>query len=177
VGSVRPAPFALPLLAVFSSQTEMLERVIKEWVCDYGPELDRYGPYPFAYTDYYTEEMGAGLEKVIVIGSRPICQDQLPVLKQASNRCEQQWNDDDGRRLVNLDPGFIDTDRLQLATTKHAAHRIYLRDGIYAETTLIFRHGNYQSLSWTYPDFFAPEFLRFLGECRPRMQELLRQGT
>ena len=39
-------------------------------------------------------------------------------------------------RAVNVDPGYVDGARLVLASTKDHAHRIWLRDGIYAEVTL-----------------------------------------
>jgi hypothetical protein len=40
-----------------------------------------------------------------------------------------------------------------LATTKDGSHRIPLRDGIYAEVTLVFERGDFRPLPWTYPDY------------------------
>ena len=37
------------------------------------------------------------------------------------------------QRRVNLDAGYLCLAKLVLASTKDHAHRIYLRDGIYAE--------------------------------------------
>jgi hypothetical protein len=50
-----------------------------------------------------------------------------------------------------------------LATTKDQAHRIYLRDGIFAEVTLRFQAGAFEPWPWTYADYredFVREFLR-----------------
>jgi hypothetical protein len=44
-------------------------------------------------------------------------------------------------RPLNLDPGYITAAKLVLASTKDQGHRIYLRDGIFAEVTLRFVRG------------------------------------
>ena len=45
----------------------------------------------------------------------------------------------DGRRKVNLDPGYLTLANVILATTKGYSHRIYLGKGIYGEVTLLYR--------------------------------------
>ena len=41
-------------------------------------------------------------------------------------------------------------DDLVLATGKNYTHRIYLSKGIYADLTLVFHQGSFQTLAWTY---------------------------
>jgi hypothetical protein len=53
-----------------------------------------------------------------------------------------------------------------LATTKDQAHRVYLRDGIYAEATLRFHAGAYEPWPWTYADYRQPAVRTFLKEAR-----------
>jgi hypothetical protein len=53
-----------------------------------------------------------------------------------------------------------------LASTKDHAHRIYLRDGIFAEVTLVFRHRKWQPLEWTYPDYRRDDYQQFFTQCR-----------
>ena len=77
-----------------------------------------------------------------------------------------------GRRRVNLDPGLLFPGRLILATTKDRAHRIPLRDGIFAELTLLYEKGGWKPLPWTYPDYRTPEY----AEALTRMREILRAG-
>ena len=69
-------------------------------------------------------------------------------------------------RPLNLDPGYITPAKLVLASTKDHAHRIYLRDGIYAEVTLAYRQRQWQPLEWTYPDYRRDDYQRFFSECR-----------
>ena len=69
-------------------------------------------------------------------------------------------------RAVNIDPGYVDGARLILASTKDHAHRIYLRDGIYAEVTMRFRFKKWQSFDYTFPDFASGVYDEFLSRVR-----------
>ena len=67
---------------------------------------------------------------------------------------------------MNLDPGYLVLGKFVLATTKDQAHRLYLRDGIFAEVTLHFQAGAYRPWPWTYADFRIEEVIGFLGAAR-----------
>ncbi|MBQ7192748.1 MAG: DUF4416 family protein [Synergistaceae bacterium] len=69
-------------------------------------------------------------------------------------------------RAVNIDPGYIDGARLVLASTKDHAHRIYLRDGIFAEVTMRYRFKKWQSFDYTFPDFASGVYDEFLSSVR-----------
>ena len=75
----------------------------------------------------------------------------------------------DGRRQINMDPGFLNEERIILASGKNFTHRVYLRNGIYADLTLIYQKGAYQCLPWTYPDYRRPELLHFFGIIRLKL--------
>jgi hypothetical protein len=77
-------------------------------------------------------------------------------------------------RPINLDPGLLNLGKLMLATTKDQAHRIYLRDGIFAEVTLRFEQGAFQPWPWTYADYREPELHRFLLEARGYYKQRLQ---
>ena len=75
---------------------------------------------------------------------------------------------------MNLDPGLLSLGKLILASTKDNAQRIPLRDGIYAEVTLIYREKSYRPLPWTYPDYRSPEYLEILHALREELREKLQ---
>jgi hypothetical protein len=50
-----------------------------------------------------------------------------------------------------------------------------LRDGIFAEATLLYYDGMFHGCPYTYPDYLWPATLRFLHACRARYLEQLRQ--
>ena len=60
-------------------------------------------------------------------------------------------------------------------------HRLYLREGIYAEVTLAFRDQHWQPMTWTYPDYQREDFRLFFQECRnllaKKVAALLRSQT
>ena len=123
---------------------------------------DRFGPvdtesevYPFTFTSYYAEEMGDTLIKQFVSFSNLIDPEALADAKLFTNETEQGLSRTDGQpgRAVNIDPGYITGAKLVLATTKDYSHRVYLRRGIYAETTLQFRYEVFHPYPWTYPDY------------------------
>jgi hypothetical protein len=92
---------------------------------------------------------------------------RLAAVKIATNALEGRWTEA-GRRRVNLDPGILSRERFVLATGKNFSHRIYLSEGIWADLTLVFRHGGFETLPWTYPDYAAPQMRALLATIREK---------
>ena len=82
----------------------------------------------------------------------------------------------DGKRTVNIDPGYVDDAQVVLATTKNFSHRIYIGMGYYAEVTLIYKHGRFRTLEWTYPDYRGPAGLEFFTMARAAYHQGLRSS-
>jgi hypothetical protein len=137
----------------------------------YGPVDARSRGFPFDLSDYYLEEMGAGLTKFFVSFSRLFPRERLPGVKVLTNSMELESREQSGR-VFNLDPGILTLASVALATTKDFSHRIYMGEGIYQEVTLIYeRKSQYQPLPWTYPDYVSPAARDFFREVR----EIYRQ--
>ena len=66
----------------------------------------------------------------------------------------------------NMDPGIVTLSSMQLLTTKDYAHRIYLSDGIFMETTFLFKKDGIHTLEWTYPDYKTNISRDFFIKCR-----------
>jgi len=77
-------------------------------------------------------------------------------------------------RPVNLDPGLIEPSKLVLVTTKNYSHRIYIGKKMYAEVTLIFDKGHWQSLPYTYPDYKQQCYFDFFEKVRTKLLEQLK---
>jgi hypothetical protein len=137
-----------------------------------GPLEDQLGPVDcesqlleFAYTDYYEPEMGPGLKRKFLGFGRLDNPDALVDLKLFTNRVEQTLAIN-GKRTVNIDPGYITVARVVLASTKDFAHRLYLGKGIHGEVTLIYRKKDFRALPWTYPDYRSEAYRQFFKELR-----------
>ncbi len=122
---------------------------------------------PFDYTDYYDEELGAPLLRRFVAFEQLVEVTGLPDLKLFTNTIEEQGAIE-GRRRVNVDPGYIVAERLVLATGKNYTHRVYLGQGIYADLTLIYVKNHFQPLPWTYPDYASEKTRTILGQIRKK---------
>jgi len=121
---------------------------------------------PYLFTDiskYYCDEMGTPLKRLFVSFSACVDPSQLSQIKRQTVCIEKELSLD-GKRQVNLDPGLVNRGRVLLATTKEAAHRIPLSDGIYCELTLFLARKQWQALLWTYLDFKTETVQSFLTE-------------
>jgi hypothetical protein len=107
---------------------------------------------PFDFTSYYAEEMGGGLSRKIITFKKLIKREQLVDIKIFTNESERKFSAA-GNRKINIDPGYIAPEHLILATGKGYYHRPYLGRGVYADLTLVYKHKEFHTLEWTYPDY------------------------
>jgi hypothetical protein len=120
---------------------------------------------PFNYTEYYKHEFGDGLTRRFVAFSRLISPAVLAAIKIRTNKLEQK-KARQGKRAVNIDPGYIDMAKLVLASTKDFCHRIYLDKGIFAEITLVYKKDSFTFWDWTYPDYRTKEYISVFNQIR-----------
>ncbi|MFC1555443.1 phosphoribosylformylglycinamidine cyclo-ligase [candidate division KSB1 bacterium] len=175
---VPEIPKKVKLIAAITVQKENQLPDVEEFLKENFGAIDHRSPvFPFTYTDYYEEEMGKGLFKVFFSFKRLISRETLPAAKHLTNEFEQK-NGVDGKRTINIDPGYIGEANLVLATTKNFSHRIYIGDGIYADCHLVYEKEKFQPLPWTYPDFESKEASEFLVHTRKiYYQQLDEEGS
>ena len=126
-------------------------------------EPERVSPFiPFIWTNYY-EDIAHELDRCFFSYPGLFPMSELPDWKIETCNLEKATG---STRRVNLDPGTIDGARLLLASTKGHAHRIYLRDGIFAEVTLCRRKGKWESFFYTFPDFKSGAYFSWLEKVR-----------
>ena len=170
MGPINSVPPVLLFFAAFASNEKSLDWAHRRAESEFGPIELVGGPFRFdRFTGYYAEAMGNILFKRLWGFRRPIDPATLPDIKRLANDWEAEYATTGSESVVrplNLDPGYVDLGKLILASTKNHAHRIYLRDGIFAETTLIYTKKQWMPLPWTYPDYQSPEYHEFLNRCR-----------
>lgn len=169
----EPDPVKL-VASLFSPQTDLVESVIEELAEMFGP-VDFVSPQiPFDRTTYYAREMGWPLYRRFVSFENLVAAEQLPLLKLKTNQVEQRHLHE-GRRRVNIDPGYLSPERLILATGKNYVHRVYLSAGIYADLTLLFQRGTFAALGWTYPDYRDPDTIQLFNGIRKTYMGQLKE--
>jgi hypothetical protein len=133
--------------------------------------------WPFTQTDYYKEQTGPNILRQFVSLEKLITAGELADIKYKTNQLERDLAVKLAAGLprpVNLDPGIIEPSKLILASTKNFSHRIYIGKKIYAEVTLIFDKGRWQSLPYTFPDYRQPCYHDFFDKVRKRLLEQLK---
>jgi len=158
------------IAAVMAVDRSWLDRAKQSLSETFGPLARESVLYPFdIHSSYYEREMGCDLIKQFVSFERRIPMDRLPAIKIATNKLEERFARREGERLgrrVNVDPGYMASSKLVLATTKNYDHRIYLGEGIFADLTLRYCHGRFETLDWTYPDYRTDLAQKFFAEVR-----------
>jgi hypothetical protein len=172
-----PVP-ALLVVAAFSRHSAALDWARRRLHHLHGPVALASAAFDFHHTDYYQPTMGSGLRKCLFAFRDLVPADCLPTIKLATNGLEAELTDTGiyaEPRPLNLDPGLLTLGKFLLATTKDQAHRIYLRDGIFAEVTLRFEAGAFEPWPWTYADYREPAVRDFLRQARDSYRDRLRE--
>jgi Domain of unknown function (DUF4416) len=110
--------------------------------------------HSFAGTDYYEDEMGPGLSRMIISFEPLAAAPDIVQAKLDTAAIEESLSEGGGRR-VNIDPGYMDYYKIVLASFKEGPQKIFLGRGVYADPILLFYEGEYVPFQWTFPDFKA----------------------
>jgi hypothetical protein len=134
--------------------------------------------FDFNFTTYYNEELGIPLYRSFVSFEELIRPQQLPDIKRLTNNIEIETACN-GKRTINLDPGYLSEANVIIATTKNYYHRVPLQKGIYAHMEYVIKGKKICPLEWTYPDFKSPGYLEFFQELqrlyKKEMAEMRKQ--
>ena len=161
-----PEPAKL-VISLFLKEKGIVAAVVEELSREFGPVDMISSWFPFDYTEYYETEMGSPLFRRIFAFKNLIKQSSLAEIKLATNNIEHKYSKN-GKRIFNLDPGYMIKSRFVLATGKNYSHRIYIGKKIYADLTLIYTKGSFQTLPWTYPDYADKKMLPHLEIVRSK---------
>lgn len=172
----RPAPPpALVILGVLAGDPGRARQVAERLGATHGGVALQGPIVPFDETDYYAPEMGPGLVRFYCAFRRLLPAERLPDLKTAAWELEQEHLVQ-GRRTVNLDPGYLDHTRVVLASFKHGPQKLYLGRGVWADLVLFYQDGRWTRLPWTFPDLRGGAHAPFFVQARRRYRELLREA-
>jgi len=169
MGLPTSPPLSLRLLAAFSRYPAALDWARRRAEAAWGPAALESERFPFDQTSYYNATMGSGLEKQFFVFPPPYDPATASDDKLLTNIWEEEFAIDTSHeepRPLNLDPGYLTRGKLVLTSTKDFAHRIYLRNGIFAEVTLFYRHGQWQHHEFTFADYRQAEYHRFFDRAR-----------
>ncbi|GBE17438.1 hypothetical protein BMS3Abin16_00021 [archaeon BMS3Abin16] len=169
MGGVAKPEKALLFMGLMYREKEVFELAIQDLEDRFGEIILRSPEFDFNFTDYYNEEMGAGLKKTFLAFEIPVDPGRLAEIKAFTKELENKHSSKANgkkQRKINIDPGYVTQSKVVLASTKNRSQRIYLKDGIYAEATLIFKSKKWDPLPWAYADYRTPLAGKFFMELR-----------
>lgn len=125
-------------------------------------------------TDYYRDEMGPSILREWFCFSPLRDPSELPVWKEKCIEIEEKFGDR-GRRLVDIDPGYLDHGKLVLASCKAASDKIYMGRGVFAHTCLRYKKGKFHGSEHSFADFTDGRFDDFFCSAKLLLRKLLRE--
>lgn len=171
-----PAPVKL-VCGVLYGTAEWLQRALIDLPREFGDIDFRSESLEFIFTDYYHREMGQPLYRSFVSFHPLIDPMKLAEIKVFTNALEAEYSAAGRKRVLNLDPGYLNATAYILATSKNYAHRIYLGNGVFAQQELLFERKRIRTLDWTYPDYRSVQYQAIFRGIRESYLEQLRSSS
>lgn len=171
---ISEPPKVKAFAAIFARERSNLVKAILAVNSILGAEPDIISPeFPVVETAYYEKEMGHSLVKVYSSWPELISPESLVDIKLKAMTWENE-NAPGGRRIANIDPGYVFSGGLVLSTGKFRGHRLPLGRGIWGELTLNYHQGQFLSFPWTYLDYQRPEVQVWLMMMRQNYMAALK---
>ncbi len=168
-----PVPVKYFIAVLFPSPDALNEA--REFMVEKWGEIDYEGDdHLFDVTEYYRPEMGGPLFRRLISLKALASPTVVVDMKLQCNDFEESVSSG-GKRVVNLDAGYLDHNKVLLASAKEAGQKVYLDKGIYADLAGRYRAGRYQPFEWSFPDFRDGRYDRELLTIRTLYMKQLRE--
>jgi len=165
---------ALLFVAALFSLREKFSAVLPLMEERFGKALLVSPEIAWNHSHYYEEELGKPIIRQFIFFPGFFDPLSLPDVKLETNTIETSYRGN-GRRSINLDPGYLMRSRVVLASSKDYSHRIYLGKGIYGEVALYYKGNRYNPFPYTYYDYKDPLCLSIFEAAREGLKRLLRE--
>ncbi|MGD1074660.1 MAG: DUF4416 family protein [Thermodesulfovibrionales bacterium] len=165
MGKIAPPETSILFVGILCRKKEYFSTAREALQKQFGDILMESPVLPWDYTDYYRDELGWPITRTFLFFRDAINTGDLADVKLTTREIEYQLSEQ-GKRNVNLDPGYLTLAKVVLASTKNYAHRICIGKGIYAEVTLIHRKGHYRPHLFTYTDYASDAVREIFEQAR-----------
>lgn len=150
--------------ALMYKDKSIFEKAVQLLKDDFGAILSNSADYNFNFTDYYKEEFGTDLKKVLIIFDKIISKEDLAEIKIISSQVEHELCDGNNKRNVNIDPGYFNGKEVVLASFKGKEFKEDLGEGVFAHKVLEFKNGKVMDFWHTFPDFKQEKLQQFFSK-------------
>jgi hypothetical protein len=175
MGAYKPPIPVKLVIGLLAGDPEILKQAQLRLQERFGPEEEILAPIPFTWTNYYADELGKAPLRAFVSYETLVAREGMAAIKRWTNELEAEFSRE-GKRPINIDPGYMTLGQFFLATTKDQRHRVYVGDGIFIEVTLYFENGAWCPFPWTYPDYRSEEYKPWFLAARSKLAYQMRNG-
>ena len=168
----------------FSENAQLLAFVLQpgaEWLPEVINALERtWGKirhkgklFAFDKTPYYTPEMGEGLYRGVISFEKTIPPETIAEEKERSNALEltMAMADNPESRRVNIDIGYMDSDKVVLPSYKRGPFKLYAGKGVWLDMLLTYAKGQFHPTAWAFEDFKRNPYQHDLQLIRERFKK------
>lgn len=160
--------------ALFSDK-RIFDGVLPSLKIKFGEILFQSTVHEWPYSNHYQKEMGTPIYRVFIFFEKIIDPSSIADIKLLTNELEES-NSVEGKRMINLDPGYLTLAKVVLASTKNYSHRIYVGKGIYAELALLYKNQQFNSMPYTYNDYKEDIYVAMFTDIRNILKKRERGG-
>ena len=118
--------------------------------------------FPFDRTDYYKAEMGENLHRCVVSFEGQIHPENITEYKSKAINIEKNLRNTGGGRLINIDVGYMDSDKVVLPSVKRGPFKLYAGNGFWLDMILTYAKGDFRPTEWAFSDFKENPYKRDL---------------
>lgn len=155
-------------------ESKIFENLKKDLINLWSSTFEESEEFPFDITDYYFKEMGEPLFRKFILFEK-ILKDPSKIveIKLQALELEKKYSLE-GKRSINIDPGYLNNFQVVITTFKRFSHRIYLGRGVYAHLEYIYKKKSPSPLPWTYPDFLQENYIKLFKKWYEIYQEKIK---
>jgi hypothetical protein len=157
----------LLFMAVMYADEKVFEKAKAELVKKYGSIKAESSVYDFKFTNYYEPEMGSGLKKLFLVFEKEISKKDLADIKFFITEIEKRYSKGNNR-VVNIDPGYLSSTELQLATFKEKSFKEKIHEKVWIHKVLEFDGNNVKQFFHTFADYRDKKNQEFIINNKPK---------
>lgn len=169
-----PEPFCKTILALLTPVPEWEPALCADLEGAFGSFDYRGKFFHFDVTDYYAAEMGNPLYRAIGSFQGLGSPQDLVEWKWRARVLEGRWSRN-GLRLRNFDIGYLDADKLVLASFKRGPCKLYLGKGVWGDMIMGYSKGGFSPTGWAFADFREGRYNGSLMTIREKMKAGMRK--
>lgn len=174
-GTLTESPVCKRVMAVLTASATWESSLCAALESVFGA-IDYRGPLiRFSGDTYYRNEMGDELYRGFVSFRELASPADLATWKHQArdleDRCRGPVRDGQkGARTCNLDVGYLDPDKLVLASFKQGPFKLYFGRDVWADMILGYSRGVFTPTPWAFPDFRDGRYDKSLRVIREKLK-------